>query len=445
MHSSPELIKRQNPPAASPFGSGVGLTFGGGQPKATSSPFGSVTIGTHRGFEPTQPRTTAPAPPPPVVPSATVQDIPPPPPQTPAQREAADKAKAMFEALEYAFQHPPQPVAGSPGTYVVREPGTGRYHLWRSDSATDQDTLTDMAELAEGANEPEEQTEAAMRWRLLAERDLHSPRSVPTNRRDRRGQPIPGDRAGEYTYEVAVAVMGGAAPLQPKASSVLSGRQITRQALLVLYSTCRNRFERQAVEWMDTWANGKLERENCIAHLAGRCHNPNCRRVHVSWSNSEISGEGGTDITRHYNDRSAPRFDGPMSPMGERQPRGDGLAVAELMGQTATASSIDTVHRHVLQQFKRGSDSTPRRDNRSAIANPQPYIAPLHSAAQAAADRTSIANLAAANSTWGIVQAAIATGADIDVSQKPNQAEIDSAAAALEQLLQRTAEASVQR
>jgi hypothetical protein len=131
--------------------------------------------------------------------------------------------------------------------------------------------------------------------------------------------------------------------------------------------------------------------------------------------------------------------------MGERKPRGDGLAEAELMGQTATDSSIDTVHRHVLQQFKRGSDSTPRRDNRSAVANPQPNIAPIHSAAQAVADRTSIVNLAAASSTWKIVQEAIATGAEIELLQPPTQAEIDSTATALEQLLQRTAAASAQK
>ena len=131
--------------------------------------------------------------------------------------------------------------------------------------------------------------------------------------------------------------------------------------------------------------------------------------------------------------------------MDERQPRGDGLAVSEFMGQNSTATSMDTVHRHVLQQFKRGSDSTPRRNNRSSTANPQPYIAPLHDAAQAAADRTSIGNLAAASNTWGCVEAAIATGADIDVSWKPNQDEIDAATATLEQLLQRTAAAAVQR
>ena len=387
-----------------------------GQPASTS----------RRGFKPTQTcmdglhalmgRTAAPAPPPAAAPAATAQDIPPPPPQTPAEREAARQAKATFEALEYAYGHPPQPVVGEPGTYVVRDPGTGRYHLWRGDSATDQDTLIDMADLAEGANEPRSKRKQRCdgdSWQnaMLTVRGVYPPTGeiVELNQ-------IPGNRTGEYTYEVAAAVMGGAATLQPKASSVLSGRQITRQSLLVLHSACRNRFDRQAAEWMDTWANGKLERENCIAHLAGRCHNPNCRRVHLSWSNSEISGEGGTDITRHYNDRSAPRFDGPMSPMGERKPRGDGLAVAELMGQTATDSSIDTVHRHVLQQFRRGSDSTPRRDNRSAVANPQPNIAPIHSAAQAAADRTSIVNLAAASSTWKIVQEAIATGAEIDMS-----------------------------
>ena len=89
-----------------------------------------------------------------MVPSATVADIPPPPPQTPAQREAAEKAKALFEELEYAFKHPPQPVIGAEGTYVVRDPGSGVYRLWRSDSATDRDELTDRAELAEGADDP---------------------------------------------------------------------------------------------------------------------------------------------------------------------------------------------------------------------------------------------------------------------------------------------------
>ena len=196
---------------------------------------------------------------------------------------------------------------------------------------------------------------------------------------------------------------------------------------------------------MDIWSKGKLERENCIAYLPGRCNNPDCRRLHLSWSGSEISGEGGTDATRFYNDRGAPRFEGPMSPMGERKPRGDGLAVAELMGPTATDSSIDTVHRRVLQQFRRGSDSTPRRDNRSAVANPQPNHDPIYSAAQAATDLVSIGNLAAASSTWSIVQEAIATGAEIDVQQQPNQAEIDATAMALEQLLQRTAAASSQK
>jgi len=134
-----------------------------------------------------------------------------------------------------------------------------------------------------------------------------------------------------------------------------------------------------------------------------------------------------------------------MSPMDARQPRGDGLAVSELMWQATTATSIDTVHRHVLQQFKRAGNSTPRRNTRSATANPQPYVAPLHDVAQAAADRTSIGNLAAASDTWGRVQAALATGGDIDVSRKPDQNAVDAATATLEQLLQRTAAASAQR
>ena len=131
--------------------------------------------------------------------------------------------------------------------------------------------------------------------------------------------------------------------------------------------------------------------------------------------------------------------------MGERQPRGDGLAIAEHMGPDVTASSIDTVHRHVLQQFKRGKDSTPRRNNRSSNENPQPYRVPVHGASEAAADRTSINHLAAASNAWGVVQAAITTGEDINMSWKPNQDDIESTAAALEQLLKRTAEASVPR
>jgi len=217
-----------------------------------------------------------------MVPSATVQDIPPPPPQTPAQREAAEKARVLFEELQYAFKHPPQPVVGSPGTFVVRDPGSGEYRLWRSDSATDQDELTDMAELAEGAGEPRNKRKQrcdADSWQnaILTLRGVYPP-SGEIIEVDR----IPGDQAGEYTYEIGVAIMGGAAPLEPKASSVLSGRQITQQALLVLYTTCRNRFDRQSAQWMDTWASGKLDRESCVAHLAGRCNNPGCRRVHIS-------------------------------------------------------------------------------------------------------------------------------------------------------------------
>ena len=104
-----------------------------------------------------------------------------------------------------------------------------------------------------------------------------------------------------------------------------------------------------------------------------------------------------------------------------------------------------TFSRLVLQQFKRPGNSTPRRNTRSAIANPQPYVAPVADVAQVAADRTSIGNLAAANDTWRRVQAALATGEDIDVSKKPDQNTVDSATTTLEQLLQRTAEASAQR
>ena len=396
--------------------------------------------------------TAAPPPPPAVAIAATAKHIPPPPlrappqAQTPAEREAELEAAKTFEALEYAFGHPPQPLAGEPGTYAVRDPSSGRLCLWRNSSATDQDTLNDMADRAEDATEPRSKRkqrcdEDSWQNAILTVKAVYPPTGATIDVSE-----VPINRTGEYTYRVAAAVMGSAATLQPKSSSAISGRDISRQSLLVLYTTCPNRFDRQSTEWMDSWSKRKLERESCIAYLAGRCNNPNCRRVHISWSGSEISGEQGTDATRFYNDREAPRLEGPMSPMDEPRPRGDGLAVADLMGPATTDASIDTVHRHVLQQFRRGSDSTPRRDNRSAVANPQPNRESIYSAAQAATDLESIGNLAAASSTWNIVQRAIATGADIDVQQQqPSQSEIDANATALEQLLRRTAAAVAQK
>jgi len=443
--AGPGTAIAQAQPSASPFGSGVGNLFETGPPKQAVSIFATpAPIATHRGFEPIPTQVAGPALPPPTVPSATTQGIPPPPPQTPAQLEAAAKAKKLFDELEYAYGEAPQPVRGCPGTYVVRQPSDGLYRLWRNNSATDQDELTYLAEQAEGAGEPKAKRKQrcdADSWQnaVITVQGVYPPTGEAINVID-----IPGHQSGEYSYVLSVAVMGGAAPLQPKPSSVLSGRRVNQQGLLVLYAAIRDRFDQQSAQWMDSWAIGKLNRDCCVAHLAGLCNDADCRRVHLKWSASEISSGSGTEITRHYNDRKAHRFDGPMAPMDERQPRGDGLAAAELMWQTTNAS-IDTNHRHVLQQFKRPGDSTPRRNTCSASANPQLYVAPTADVAQVAADRTNIGKLAAASYTWGRVQAALATGGDIDVSQSPDPIAVDAATTALEQLLQRTAGAPSQQ
>ena len=131
-----------------------------------------------------------------------------------------------------------------------------------------------------------------------------------------------------------------------------------------------------------------------------------------------------------------------MAPMGERRPRGDGLAIAEHMGPDTTDASVDIHHRHVLQQFKRGRDSTPRGNTRSSTANPQIYVAPTHGASEAAADRKGIKRLAAANSAWVVVPTAAATGGDIDMSWELNEDDIEPTVTAMEELLQRIAAAS---
>ena len=265
------------PLSTSIFGSGASNLFSAAndaKPKQTVSPFSSLsTVATHRGFEPFQAKPRGHAKPPPMVPSATPADIPPPPPQTEAQRAAAEEAKRLFGDLKYAFGHPPQPVTGADGLYVVRDPGSGEYCLWRNKCATDRDELVDRAEEAETAETSKTKRKQRFdgdAWQnalfTLGAKYPPTGESVEFNM-------IPKERTGEFVYTIGVTSVGGATLLEPKSSSVLAGRDFNQQTLLTLYASCRNRFNHTAIEWLDTWATGKVERDVCTAYLAGRCHN----------------------------------------------------------------------------------------------------------------------------------------------------------------------------
>ena len=108
-----------------------------------------------------------------------------------------------------------------------------------------------------------------------------------------------------------------------------------------------------------------------------------------------------------------------MSNAGETYPRGDGMALANLMAEDVTNDFIHEDWDHLLQQFKR-HEGTPRKDNRSSTANLQGHRPPTASASEASSDRRGIQRLAEASSAWSLVQAAAASGSTTDFMWEPD-------------------------
>ena len=127
-----------------------------------------------------------------------------------------------------------------------------------------------------------------------------------------------------------------------------------------------------------------------------------------------------------------------MPDAGERFPRGDGMALAHLLGKERTSESIDEDSEPLIQQFKR-CEGTPRRDHRSSTANDQVRVPPTFSASEAATDRRGIQLLAESSSARDFVQQAAATGTTTDVLWEPNPETVAATVQSVAEMLQRTA------
>ena len=259
---------------------------------------------------------------------------------------------------------------GDPTTWVVRDTAKDRWRLWHSGTPSDVDELRDRAQERENAgNKSSKRKQRFDSDTWLSAGSILEAAHPASNRRVDIGD-IHWDVAGEFIYRIKLASLGAPVPLEAKPSAILAGRWFPVQTLIVVYALQRQRFDSNARAWLDMWVPNSLQTQVCTASLAGRCNDPNCGRIHPSWTCSEISSDGPASIHRAYFDRGAERTSGPIAGANERSPWGDGLALAHLMDQKHTNASIDEDSSHLLNQFER-HEGTPRKDYRSSAPNEQ--------------------------------------------------------------------------